>query len=128
MFSVLSRRTLAIAAVAAALVGTAACGPGADTRATCAEAQKIMTEFPNKLSASVADPASFNKATDELAADLKALADKSDGDLAGALTDLSTLFGAVKIDASNPAAATAKLTELSTNAQNAAVKLGQACT
>ncbi|GLW12376.1 hypothetical protein Misp01_75040 [Microtetraspora sp. NBRC 13810] len=153
MFSVLSRRTFGVTLASAALiVMTAACG-GTETGATggtaatsatsgtsdaggaaavggaaaCQEATKIITDWSSQVTASAGDPDSYNKSIDDLTGKLNDLAGKAEGDVGSALTELSTTFGGLKIDASDPAALAAKLGELATASQSATTKLGNAC-
>ncbi|GAA3441518.1 hypothetical protein [Planomonospora venezuelensis] len=127
MFRVLSPRRIAVAVAGAALVSmSAACGAGANT-ALCADAQKLFTDYSSTAAGAAGDLNKFNEANQKLSADLKALADKADGELASALNDFSATWGALKIDPNNPAAATTALQDLGTKAQQATTKLASAC-
>ncbi|MEV4092244.1 hypothetical protein [Streptosporangium saharense] len=127
MFSVLSSRRIAATVAGAALLSfTAACG-GSSNAAACTDAQKLFTDYTSATTASAGDLNKFNEANQKFSADLKALADKSDGDLASALNDFSTTWGNIKIDAKDPAGSTSALQDMAKKAQEAAVKLGNAC-
>ncbi|MFF5208995.1 hypothetical protein [Streptosporangium sp. NPDC000396] len=127
MFSVLSSRRIAATVAGAALLSlTAACGGSGDT-ALCGEAKQLMTSYTSSMAANVGDPKKFNDANQKFADDLKALAGKADGDLASALNDLSSTFGAVKLDAKDPAATAASVQDLGKKAAEAGAKLGTAC-
>ncbi|MEV4376864.1 hypothetical protein ACFQVD_42685 [Streptosporangium amethystogenes subsp. fukuiense] len=130
MFRALSSRRIAVAAAGAALISmTAACGGSSTNDAICAEAawSKIFTDYSTAATAGAGDLGKFNDATAKLAADLKALADTADGDLAAALTDLSTSFGSFKIDPNDPAAAATAAGTFGTKIQEASNKLVAAC-
>ncbi|MET8052989.1 MULTISPECIES: hypothetical protein [unclassified Streptosporangium] len=130
MFRAFSSRRIAVAAAGAALISmTAACGGSSGNDAICTEAAwtKIFTDYSTSATASAGDLSKFNDATAKLAADLKALAGTADGDVATALTDLSTSFGAIKIDPNDPAASASTLGTLGTKIQEATTKLAAAC-
>lgn len=129
MFHALFSRRLAVAVAGAALLSmTAACGASAGD-AACTEAAwtKIFSDYTAATTSSAGDFGKFNDATDKLAADLKTLADTTEGDLSTALTDLSTTFGSVKIDENDPAAAATAVSELGTKVQKATAALSAAC-
>jgi len=129
MFRLLSSRRIAVAAAGAALLSmTVACGASAGNP-VCADAAwtKVFSDYTAATTASAGDLDKFNDATAKLAADLKALAATADGEVAAALTDLSTAFGAAKIDANDPAAGAAATGELGAKVQEATTKLAAAC-
>ncbi|WP_433364613.1 hypothetical protein [Streptosporangium sp. CA-115845] len=130
MFRALSFRRIAVAAAGAALISmTAACGGSSTNDAICTEAawSKSFADYTTAATASAGDLGKFNEAIAKLAADLKALADTADGDLATALTDLSTSFGSFKIDPSDPTAAAAAASTFGSKIQEATTKLAAAC-
>jgi hypothetical protein len=129
MFSALSPRRIAVTFVGVALISmTAACG-GSATSEICSGASwtKAFTDYSTAAAASAGDLNKYNDATVKLAADLKALADTTDGDLATALNDLSTSFGAIKIDPNDPASAATALSGVGSKVQEASTKLIKAC-
>ncbi|MDF5757279.1 hypothetical protein [Spongiactinospora sp. TRM90649] len=141
MSTVLIRRVSVAAASTLTAVVLASCGssggsPTADgdsttggdsaaggSSAVCADAQKVLTDFSTTVTAKIADPEGMNKAFADLSGKLKDLAAKADGEAATALNDLSTSFGGIKIDASNPTAANDAVTKMT----EAGTKLAQAC-
>ncbi|HUR04526.1 MAG TPA: hypothetical protein VM347_18420, partial [Nonomuraea sp.] len=104
------RRRIAIAVAALSLAGlTTACGAignAVDCNTAAKEVNKITQEFTTSMGTAATDPKALNKATQETADKLKTLASKYDGDLAGALNDLGSVFEGIKIDAKNPSSAT----------------------
>ncbi|MBP2705142.1 hypothetical protein JOL79_15105 [Microbispora sp. RL4-1S] len=118
------KNTLAVAAVAAILPLTA-CG-GSDQASVCQEATKAFTDYSTKAGASAGNIDGINSATADLAATLKDLSGKADGDLKTALTGMADSWAAFKIDVSDPAAA-GKLTEFATKATEATRQLASAC-
>lgn len=127
MFSVLSRRTLALAAASLALVGvTSACG-FVETAATCGEAKQLFTDYTSRVTSASGDLNALNTANKDLADKLKDLAAKSDGELATALNEMANTWAGFTIDPANPAEAMSKVTEFSKSAQESATKLGNIC-
>ncbi|WP_214110635.1 hypothetical protein [Acrocarpospora catenulata] len=112
---------LAIVTFAAAALLTA-CGGGNST-AVCQEAVKAFTDYSAAAGASAGDLDAINKATSDLAGQLKDLAAKADGDLQSSLSKMADTWAAFKIDPSNPAA----VTEFATKASEATQELGLAC-
>lgn len=127
MFPLLSSRRIAATVAGAALLSlTAACGGSGDA-AVCTDAQKLFADYTASAPRISGDLGKFNEATQKFSADLKTLAGKADGELAGALNDLSTTFGGFKIDPNDPAAASAAVQELSKKTIEAGTRLGNAC-
>lgn len=127
MFSVFSSRRIAVTVAGAALITmTAACG-GSGNTALCTEAQTLNSSFASSMASAATDPEKFNTAIQKHSEDLKALAGKADGDLASALNDMSALFGAIKIDANDPAAMAASLQDLGKKSTEMGTKFGAAC-
>lgn len=129
MLSVLSSRRVAATVAGAALLSlSAACG-GSGNAAICSEApwSKAFTDYTTSATATAGDLNKFNEANAKLAADLKELAGKADGDLAAALNDLSATWASLKVDPKDPAASSAALGSLGTKTQEAVGKLAKAC-
>jgi hypothetical protein len=131
MFSALSPRRIAVAVAGAALISmTAACGGSSANSAICTDAAwtKSFTDYTTAATASAGgDLSKFNDATAKLSADLKTLAGTADGDVASALTDLSTSLGEIKIDPNDPASAATALSGVGTKIQEASTNLIKAC-
>ncbi|MFC4529897.1 hypothetical protein [Sphaerisporangium dianthi] len=104
---------------------SSACGAGGNA-AVCEEATKAFTDYSSKAAASAGSMETFNSATAELAAELKGLAGKTDGDLKTALTGMADSWAGFKIDTSDPAVAT-KMSEFTTKATEATQQLAAAC-
>ncbi|MBG0832545.1 hypothetical protein HS041_33115 [Planomonospora sp. ID67723] len=129
MFRVLSPRRIAVAVAGTALVSlTAACSGGANS-ALCSEAPwtKITQEYSTAAAASAGDLNKFNEANQKFAADLKNLAGQAEGELATALNNFATSIGNLKIDASDPASATAAVQDLGKKTQELQTQLVAAC-
>ncbi len=120
------RNTLAVAAASALLTLTAACG-GADKTAVCTDATKALTDYSTQVSASAGDLEGVNKANADLAAKLKDISAKADGDLQSALTKMADTWAGFKVDAKDPAASATKLTEIGQKATQAGQELAAAC-
>lgn len=118
------RNTLAVVAASTLLSLTAACSGG--QTAICEEATKAFTDYSTKAASAAGDIKGFNSATSDLAATLKDLSGKADGDLKTALAGMADSWGDFKIDLSDPAAA-AKLTEFGQKATQATQELATAC-
>ncbi|WP_182877692.1 hypothetical protein [Microbispora sp. H10670] len=118
------RNSLAVVAASALLSLTAACGGG--QTAVCEEATKAFTDYSTKAAAAAGDIKGLNTATGDLAAQLKDLSGKADGDLKVALAGMADSWGSFKIDLSDPAAA-AKLSEFGKKATQATQELASAC-
>ncbi|WP_406312788.1 hypothetical protein OHA77_30180 [Streptosporangium sp. NBC_01639] len=126
MLTALTSRRIAVAVAGVALLSmTAACGSG--NAALCTEAQQLITGYTSSMAANVGDLEKFNQANQKLGEDLKALAAKSDGDVASALNDVATSMGGLKIDAKDPSAAAAAVPEFSKKLTEAGVKLQTSC-
>ncbi|MCC5574186.1 hypothetical protein IMZ11_00840 [Microtetraspora sp. AC03309] len=119
------RNSLAVVAASTLLALTSACG-GADKVATCTEATKAMTDYQTAAAAAGANFDNLNKATADFSAKLKELAGKADGDLQSALQKVGDSFAELKIDPSDPAAAT-KVTEFAKKASEGAQSFAAAC-
>ncbi|MFC7383209.1 hypothetical protein [Sphaerisporangium rhizosphaerae] len=126
MSLILSRRALAVCAAAVLLSLTTGCG-GGSTKAVCQDAVKAFQDYSTQAAAGAGNLDAFNTANAGLAAKLKGLSGKADGHLKDTLTELSLTWGAIKIDASNPAAAATELTKLGTQATEATQKLAKDC-
>ncbi|MEU9885215.1 hypothetical protein [Sphaerisporangium sp. NPDC051011] len=122
----LPRHILAVSATAILVSLTAGCG-GGDTKAVCQDAIKAMQDYSTQAAAGGANLEGFNKANSDLAAKLKDLSDKADGDLKTTLADLSTSWGGMKIDMSDPAKAATELPKMATKATEAMQKLTTTC-
>ncbi|WP_055477868.1 hypothetical protein [Sphaerimonospora mesophila] len=121
------KKVLAVAGASALLAVTAtACGAAANA-ATCQEAIKAFNDFSPKITAAAGDLEGFNKAMAGFGNDLAELAGKADGDVKSSLTKMAESFKNYKIDASDPAAATAKLPELVSEINGATQELATAC-
>ncbi|MEV1204505.1 hypothetical protein [Microbispora rosea] len=118
------RNSLAVVAASALLGLTAACS-GSQT-AVCEEATKAFTDYSSKAAGAAGDIKGLNAATGDLAAQLKELSGKADGDLKVALAGMADSWASFKIDLSDPAAAT-KLTEFGQKATQATQQLASAC-
>lgn len=118
------RNSLAVVAASALLGLTAACSGG--QTAVCEEATKAFTDYSSKAAGTAGDVKGFNTATSDLAAQLKELSGKADGDLKVALAGMADSWAAFKIDLSDPAAAT-KLAEFGQKATQATQQLASAC-
>ncbi|GII63814.1 hypothetical protein Skr01_38990 [Sphaerisporangium krabiense] len=121
----LPRHALAVVATAVLVSLTTGCG-GGSTKAVCEDALKAFQDYSTQAAAGAGNLEAFNTATAGLAAKLKDLSGKADGDLKATLTDLSTTWGGIKIDVSNPTAAT-ELTKLTTQATDATQRLAKNC-
>ncbi|WP_433500026.1 hypothetical protein ACQP1K_06860 [Sphaerimonospora sp. CA-214678] len=121
------KKILAVAGASALLAVTAAACGAAGNVATCQEALKAFTDFSPKITAAAGDLGGFNEAMAEFGNQLTDLAGKADGDVKGSLTKMAESFKNYKIDASDPAAATAKLPELVSEINAAGQELGAAC-
>ncbi|MFF4774756.1 hypothetical protein [Microtetraspora fusca] len=119
------RNSLAVVAASAVLALTSACG-GADKAALCTEVTKAMTDYQGAMASAGTNFDGFNKASADLAAKLKELAGKADGDLQSALTKFGDSFGDLKIDPKDPAVAT-KVGDFAKKAAEATTALGNAC-
>ncbi|MCA2223261.1 hypothetical protein [Nonomuraea aurantiaca] len=112
------RRRIAIAIATLSLAGlTTACGAignAVDCNQVGTDVTKITQEFTTSMSGAATDPKAIEKASQETAGKLKTLASKYDGDLAGALNDLASVFESIKIDMKNPASATEGLSKIPT--------------
>ncbi|MEV0346912.1 hypothetical protein AB0H88_14180 [Nonomuraea sp. NPDC050680] len=110
------RRRIAIAIATLSLAGlTTACGAignAVDCNQVGTDVSKITQEYSASLSTAATDAKAFEKASQETAGKLKTLASKYDGDLAGALNDMASVFESMKIDTKNPAAATEGLSKI----------------
>ncbi|GAB3888104.1 hypothetical protein GCM10027612_28060 [Microbispora bryophytorum subsp. camponoti] len=118
------RNSLAVVAASALLGLTAACSGG--QTAVCEEATKAFTDYSSKAAAAAGDIKGINTATGDLAAQLKDLSGKADGDLQVALAGMADSWGSFTIDLSDPAAAT-KLAEFGQKATQATQQLASAC-
>ncbi|MEV5740957.1 hypothetical protein AB0L30_12985 [Microbispora rosea] len=118
------RNSLAVVAASALLGLTAACS-GSQT-AVCEEATKAFTDYSSKAAGAAGDIKGLNAATGDLAAQLKELSGKADGDLKVALAGMADSWASFKIDLTDPAAAT-KLTEFGQKATQATQQLASAC-
>ncbi|GAA4077726.1 hypothetical protein [Nonomuraea soli] len=98
-----------------------AVGQAVDCNAAVTEANKIVTTWSGSVASIATDPAAFEKSTKEAASQLKTLAGKYDGDLAGGINDLAAIVESV--DASNPAG----MADIATKSQSAQTKLAAAC-
>ncbi|GGK53027.1 hypothetical protein HS048_30735 [Planomonospora sp. ID91781] len=127
MFSLLSSRRIAVTLAGAALISmTAACGGAANAEA-CTEAQSILTNATTSMSTAGTDPAKFNEATQKVADDFKALAAKTDGDLATAITGFADVWANIKIDTANPAGLATSIQDLTSKSQAFSTELAKAC-
>ncbi|GGL30648.1 hypothetical protein [Planomonospora parontospora] len=127
MFSLLSSRRIAVAAAGAALLSmTAACG-GAANAEVCTEAQSLLSSSTTTLTSAGADPAKFNAATKKVADDFKALAAKTDGDLATAINGYASIWENIKVDAGNPAGLATALQDAGAKSQAFGNELTKAC-
>ncbi|RCG27368.1 hypothetical protein DQ384_27115 [Sphaerisporangium album] len=122
----LPRHVLAVSAAAILVSLTAGCG-GGSTQAVCQDAVKAFQDYSTQAAAGAGNLDAFNSANADLAAKLKDLSGKADGDLKATLADLSTSWGGIKIDASNPAAASGELAKMGTKATEATQKLAANC-
>ncbi|WP_043630318.1 hypothetical protein [Nonomuraea candida] len=108
------RRRLAVAAATLILAGfTTACGAvgqAVDCVSFTQELNKITNEFSSSMGTAATDVKAIDKASQETADKLKALAGKHEGELASALTDMASLFEGIKAD--DPAAATEAMGKL----------------
>ncbi|WP_433242950.1 hypothetical protein ACQPYK_38990 [Streptosporangium sp. CA-135522] len=126
MLSALSSRRIAVAIAGTALISmTTACG-SSDTE-SCAAAAKLITDYSSSAAANIGDLDKYNAANQKFGEDLKALAAKSSGDLAGALNDFATSIGNFKIDTKDPSALAAAVPEFSKKVTEAGVKIQTAC-
>ncbi|WP_449060937.1 hypothetical protein [Planomonospora algeriensis] len=127
MFSLLSSRRIAVTLAGAALVSmTAACG-GAANAEVCSEATSLLNSSTTTLTSAGADPAKFNAATKKVADDFKALAAKTDGDLATAINGYASIWDSIKVDAGNPAGLATALQDVSAKSQAFGNELIKAC-
>ncbi|GAA3158849.1 hypothetical protein [Nonomuraea roseoviolacea] len=117
-------RRIAVVIATLTLAGlTTACGAignAVDCNQVSQEITKISTEFQSSVTSAATDPKAFEKASQETAGKLKTLAGKYDGDLAGAINDLASVFDGMKLD--NPSAMTdsmSKISSMSTKIQSA---------
>ncbi|GAA2848680.1 hypothetical protein [Nonomuraea rubra] len=96
------RRRLAVAAatltLAALTTSCGAIGQAVDCTQVSQEITKITNEYSSSLSSAATDPKAIEKASQETADKLKTLAGKYDGDLAGAVNDMATVFESIKVD------------------------------
>ncbi|MGW3348136.1 hypothetical protein ACWDA3_33010 [Nonomuraea rubra] len=96
------RRRLAVAAatltLAALTTSCGAIGQAVDCTQVSQEITKITNEYSSSLSSAATDPKAIEKASQETADKLKTLASKYDGDLAGAVNDMATVFESIKVD------------------------------
>lgn len=120
------RNTLAVAAASALLTLTAACG-AVDKAAVCTDATKAISDYSSQMASSAGNLEGINKANADLAAKLKDISAKADGDLQSALTKMADTWAGFKLDTSDPAASATKLTELSQKATQATQELATAC-
>jgi hypothetical protein len=120
------KNTLTIGATAALLTLTAACGSGSQS-SVCQEATQAFTDYSGKASAAAGNIENINAANADLAAKLKDLSAKADGDLQTALAGMADSWASFKIDISDPAAAASKLTEFGQKATQATQQLATAC-
>ncbi|MEV0996562.1 hypothetical protein [Nonomuraea sp. NPDC050202] len=108
------RRRLAVAAATLTLAAlTTACGAigqAVDCTQVSQEITKITNEYSSSLSSAATDPKAIEKASQETADKLKTLASKYDGDLAGAVNDMATVFSSIKVD--DPSGATEAMGKL----------------
>ncbi|MEU7879544.1 hypothetical protein [Microbispora bryophytorum] len=118
------RNSLAVVAASALLGLTAACSGG--QTAVCEEATKAFTDYSSKAAAAAGDIKGINTATGDLAAQLKDLSGKADGDLQVTLAGMADSWGSLTIDLSDPAAAT-KLAESGQKVIQATQQLASAC-
>ncbi|MEV7964518.1 hypothetical protein AB0O34_00840 [Sphaerisporangium sp. NPDC088356] len=88
---------------------------------------KAFQDYGTQAAAGAGDLNSWNKATADLAAKLKDLSGKAEGDLKTTLTDLSASWGGFKIDTADPSAAAAQLPQFTTKATEATQKLAVNC-
>jgi len=119
------KNSLALAAASVLLSLTAACGSSAQA-SVCEDATKAFTDYSAKAGASAGNMENLNAATADLAAQLKTLSAKADGDLKTALAGMADSWASFKIDVTDPAV-TAKLTEFTTKASQASKELAAAC-
>jgi hypothetical protein len=122
----LTRRVLAVSAASVLVSLTSACG-GGDTKAVCDSAIKAFQDYGTQAAAGAGNLDSWNKATADLAAKLKDLSGKADGDLKTTLTDLSTSWGGFKINTADPSAAATELPKFATKATEGTQKLALNC-
>ncbi|GGO14666.1 hypothetical protein GCM10010116_29610 [Microbispora rosea subsp. aerata] len=118
------RNSLAVVA-ASALFGLATACSGSQS-AVCEEATKAFTDYSAKAAGAAGDLKGLNAATSDLAAQLKELSGKAEGDLKVTLAGLADSWGSFKVDLSDPAAAT-KLSESGQKAIQATQQLAAAC-
>ncbi|MFB4267311.1 hypothetical protein [Nonomuraea sp. GTA35] len=108
------RRRLAVAVATLTLAAlTTACGAigqAVDCTQVSQEITKITNEYSSSLSSAATDPKAIEKASQETADKLKTLASKYDGDLAGAVNDMATVFSSIKVD--DPSGATEAMGKL----------------
>ncbi|GAA0367061.1 hypothetical protein GCM10009530_16170 [Microbispora corallina] len=119
------KSSLVVAAASALLTLTAACG-GSAQASVCQEATQAFTDYSTKAGASAGNIDGINTATKDLAAKLKDLSGKADGDLKTALVGMADSWASFKIDVSDPGAA-AKLSQFATKATQATQDLAAAC-
>ncbi|MFC4586170.1 hypothetical protein [Sphaerisporangium corydalis] len=121
-----TRRILAVSSAAVLVSLASACG-GGSAKASCEGAMKAFQDYTTQMSAATGDLGGINKAGAALATRLNELSGQADGELKTTLADLSTTWSGLKIDASDPAAAAAKLPQFATKASEATQKLASAC-
>ncbi|GGM85951.1 hypothetical protein GCM10010106_36260 [Thermopolyspora flexuosa] len=100
---------------------------GADDSEICRKAQQALQRFTNKAASAIGDHAAYNKATEELSAELKDLADEADGELKSTLTSMARAWGDFKIDTSDLAQSANKLTEATRQISEQTRNLVTAC-
>ncbi|MBN6058253.1 hypothetical protein JYK22_40395, partial [Nonomuraea sp. RK-328] len=118
-------RRIAVAIATLTLAGlTTACGAignAVDCNQVGQEVTKITAELQSSVASAATDPKAFEKASHETAAKLKTLAGKYDGDLAGAINDLASVFEGIDVD--NPSGMTQSLSKI----QSVQTKIQSAC-
>jgi hypothetical protein len=118
------RRRIALAAATLTLAGlTTACGAignAVDCNQVAQEVNKITAEFTSSMTTSATDAKAIEAASHKTAGELKDLAGKYDGDLAGALTDMAAIFDGIKAaDPTSTADTMAKLPAATAKFQSA---------
>ncbi|WP_067125228.1 hypothetical protein [Microtetraspora malaysiensis] len=120
------RNSLAVVAASAVLALTSACGGGADKVALCTETTKAMTDYASAMASAGTNLDGFNQASSDLAAKLKEIAGKADGDLQSSLTKFGESFDELKVDPKDPAAAT-KVGDFAKKVTEASTAFASAC-
>ncbi|MFO7250750.1 MAG: hypothetical protein DIU60_008360 [Actinomycetes bacterium] len=84
---------------------------GADKGEICDKARQALTRFSDRAASAVGDHSVFNKAAEDLSAELKELSDQADGELKTTLAAMARSWGSLKIDTSDLTASANAMTE-----------------